>query len=319
MVEIELLDAEYGLPIQIIGGKPFYVGRAPTNDIVLSDEAVSSRHVAIWVASGRIWVEDLGSRNGTFVNDIRVDGQMNVPLDAELRLGHNTRFAIRGEPTPTLSEKVCVLEHTQTGVQYPFHSDRFTIGPRSESDIIVHDVPEITLLVEHAGAVYIGHEDGTTTPVAPGEVFAVGPNNFRIVEIDPMVTETHELNPARYPYTVYATLDGPTGPSARVTNTKSGKHVEIGAANRAVLLYVLAQQVSNDQAAGKSKDEAGWCFDEILASQIWGRANANSHRNNLAVLVCRTRADVRKGGLDPWFIEKRNRYIRLRATSIEIP
>ncbi|MFM8538945.1 MAG: FHA domain-containing protein, partial [Planctomycetaceae bacterium] len=43
------------------------IGRAPGNDIVLRAPGVSARHARVLVDSGRLVLEDLGSRNGTFV------------------------------------------------------------------------------------------------------------------------------------------------------------------------------------------------------------------------------------------------------------
>jgi len=44
------------------------VGRDKSNDIVLDDEHASSRHALISFAGDVFWIEDLNSRNGTFVN-----------------------------------------------------------------------------------------------------------------------------------------------------------------------------------------------------------------------------------------------------------
>lgn len=45
------------------------VGRAAGADIALpGDSFTSSRHARLWVDAGRLWVEDLGSTNGTQVN-----------------------------------------------------------------------------------------------------------------------------------------------------------------------------------------------------------------------------------------------------------
>lgn len=44
------------------------IGRAPDNDIVLSNRAVSRHHAVVYWEEDRFLVEDLGSRNGTFVN-----------------------------------------------------------------------------------------------------------------------------------------------------------------------------------------------------------------------------------------------------------
>jgi len=45
------------------------IGRAAGADIALpGDSFISSRHARLWVDAGQLWVEDLGSTNGTQVN-----------------------------------------------------------------------------------------------------------------------------------------------------------------------------------------------------------------------------------------------------------
>jgi two-component system response regulator AtoC len=44
------------------------VGRVAGCDLVLNDNAVSRRHAAVHVSGDRVWVEDLGSANGTTLN-----------------------------------------------------------------------------------------------------------------------------------------------------------------------------------------------------------------------------------------------------------
>jgi transcriptional regulator with AAA-type ATPase domain len=50
---------------------PFEVGGARENDWVLADPTVSQRHCRFEPSQGRLWVRDLGSTNGTFVQGIR--------------------------------------------------------------------------------------------------------------------------------------------------------------------------------------------------------------------------------------------------------
>jgi diguanylate cyclase (GGDEF)-like protein len=63
------------------------IGRLPTNSIVISDPGVSRTHARCFVAGDVIALEDLGSRNGTFINDRRI--QVRTPLrDGDiLRIG----------------------------------------------------------------------------------------------------------------------------------------------------------------------------------------------------------------------------------------
>jgi hypothetical protein len=44
------------------------LGRDPRNTIVLDDSFVSATHALVFVQDGRIWIRDLGSTNGTFLN-----------------------------------------------------------------------------------------------------------------------------------------------------------------------------------------------------------------------------------------------------------
>jgi len=54
-------------------GEQVSVGRVPDNDIQLDDFTVSRQH-AVFVRQGKAWLlRDLGSLNGTYVNNQRVD------------------------------------------------------------------------------------------------------------------------------------------------------------------------------------------------------------------------------------------------------
>jgi FHA domain len=48
------------------------IGRAPGNDIVIDNLAVSGHHAKVLVEEGRFFVEDLSSLNGTFLNSQRI-------------------------------------------------------------------------------------------------------------------------------------------------------------------------------------------------------------------------------------------------------
>jgi pSer/pThr/pTyr-binding forkhead associated (FHA) protein len=48
------------------------VGRAPDNDVVIDNLAVSGHHAKLLIEEGRFMVEDLSSMNGTFLNNQRI-------------------------------------------------------------------------------------------------------------------------------------------------------------------------------------------------------------------------------------------------------
>jgi len=55
------------------------MGRGPTNTIVLDDNRISSEHMRIIFHDRQWWVEDLGSRNKTFLNGNQVPVNQEVP------------------------------------------------------------------------------------------------------------------------------------------------------------------------------------------------------------------------------------------------
>ncbi len=67
---------------------PVTIGRASDSTLVLEDDYVSSHHARI-VASkrGRWQVEDLGSTNGTFIDDDQVSGTATLEPGARVRVG----------------------------------------------------------------------------------------------------------------------------------------------------------------------------------------------------------------------------------------
>ncbi len=65
---------------------PITLGRAPDNTIVISDSTVSSRHARLYLQGTQWYIQDLGSTNGTFVNNMRVT-QHPVRIGDQIRLG----------------------------------------------------------------------------------------------------------------------------------------------------------------------------------------------------------------------------------------
>lgn len=58
------------------------VGRQPGNDIVLNTSAVSRYHARFDAADGRVYLVDLGTVNGTFINDKAVPAESRIALDS---------------------------------------------------------------------------------------------------------------------------------------------------------------------------------------------------------------------------------------------
>ncbi len=78
------LKSPAGLTIDVV--ERVVAGRNPDCDVVLTEGHPSRRHAQITVKDGVAWLEDLGSANGTFVND------QQVAAPVALRSGDRIRF-----------------------------------------------------------------------------------------------------------------------------------------------------------------------------------------------------------------------------------
>lgn len=70
-----------------LGSAPVLVGRAPTCTVVIEDDYCSSRHCRIFPDGGDWMVEDLGSTNGTFIDNRRVDDPVPFRKGDRISLG----------------------------------------------------------------------------------------------------------------------------------------------------------------------------------------------------------------------------------------
>src|SRR4051794_28443198 len=63
------------------------IGRVTECDVVLYDQGVSRRHCRIFSEGGEYFVEDMGSSNGTRLNDATVSGKQALAEGDRLTLG----------------------------------------------------------------------------------------------------------------------------------------------------------------------------------------------------------------------------------------
>ena len=63
------------------------IGRGPDNDFQLGDDFSSARHARLFRRGSEWFVEDLDSRNGTFVQGMRIDQPERVSVDTDIKMG----------------------------------------------------------------------------------------------------------------------------------------------------------------------------------------------------------------------------------------
>ena len=88
-----------------LGEGDHLVGRELPIDVWLDSGSVSRRHARVTVERGAVWIEDLGTKNGTWVGGQRITAKTAVPDGAEVRFGAVTlrlHWAMSAGSTETL-------------------------------------------------------------------------------------------------------------------------------------------------------------------------------------------------------------------------
>lgn len=302
-----------------LGERPIIIGRAPGNDLVLAADQVSWMHAVVWIEGGRLWVKDLGSTNGTFVGGERLKAPKSLDLSARVRLAPDVELRFAGElPEKRQHARMLLLEDEETGVRFPIPGDRFFIGTAPDSDLVLEEgAAEAAVLTLHDdGEIWLGGEDDERA-LELGDVVAIGDRRL-VLKVADQRGPTAIAERTRYSYRLTVDLQGATGPEALVEDLRTGQRCEVRSANRAVLLYILGRRLSNDRDEGVIDTRRGWCTDEEVSSGVWGR-NWKSHAgSHLHVLIHRLRNQLKGSQIDPWFIEKKRRHVRIRVDEIVI-
>ena len=75
-----------GLSAELAGGV-IMIGRGADCQLILEDDYVSTRHARVVSTPSGIYVEDLGSTNGTYVNGQRITAPTTITLPDTVRIG----------------------------------------------------------------------------------------------------------------------------------------------------------------------------------------------------------------------------------------
>lgn len=111
--------------------RTYVLGRALDCDIVIEDMAASRQHAHLITGSepGAILLEDLESRNGTYVNDERVNGRMPLLDLARIRIG-TTIYLLRFESESGAPEAQAKIDTGTIGLE------SFTPGGDGDENVL---------------------------------------------------------------------------------------------------------------------------------------------------------------------------------------
>ena len=106
---IEIRDGSNKGLVHEITEKQLTVGRDEGESIQVYDQGVSRRHAEIFRVGEMYFIRDLGSRNGTFVNEEKVDREL-LRVNDRIRIGNTEMVFREGKPSPRKSDPIFTPE-----------------------------------------------------------------------------------------------------------------------------------------------------------------------------------------------------------------
>jgi DNA-binding CsgD family transcriptional regulator len=91
------VDGPGGRQLRPVERERITIGRGVDNDVTVDDPEASRRHAIIEQLGAASVVRDLSSRNGTWINGVRLSGDRPLKDGDEVRVG-STRIVYRGGP-----------------------------------------------------------------------------------------------------------------------------------------------------------------------------------------------------------------------------
>jgi len=135
----------------VIEHQPLIIGRDETCDVVIPDRQVSRQHARITLEADRWLLEDLGSKNGTFVNGQELPGLYPLQDGDEIQIALCCRLVyVDAEATVPL-----ILERQPTGLRLDPESKRVWVaGQELDPPLSLAQYRLLELLFQEPDKVY---------------------------------------------------------------------------------------------------------------------------------------------------------------------
>ena len=170
------------------------IGRGSDNDVVLGSKQVSRNHAVLSVLDGQLYVKDLDSSNGTFINEQRIAGNESSHLKANDTLGFASfSFQVQASAAPVTTEELVADAHEKADTAAVLETT--ASEPVTEEQIIEESVLEEEPIIEQTVNEPVIKETGieemlpATDDTVPVEPLPVDAGSDMTEE---SVTPTHE-------------------------------------------------------------------------------------------------------------------------------
>ncbi len=154
------------------------VGRHQQADIVLQQSDISRKHAALLLKDQALWLQDLNSSNGTFINDTRLDGESLVK-EGDIIQFASVKFSVlapaKAVEIPAEIEASVAELKEPTVIEQP--SEAVAVSETAAQDTVVADVPvekTVAQQMNDQGMPELKERDGSVQLTRDGMPTSVG-------------------------------------------------------------------------------------------------------------------------------------------------
>ncbi|MGK3960058.1 FHA domain-containing protein [Sorangium sp. So ce118] len=279
-------------------------GRAPSSAVRLADHAASNDHASVSWNGERWQVRDLGSTNGTFVDEVRVLPREKADLKqgSVLRLGSDAeRWELTDDGGPVVVARAVVTGEVHQAV------DGLLALPNQDNVLV-------SIITDSTGRWLLEGSDGSLRQVRDGEEITLAGQRWTLT-VPPAspVVGTYKTKPsfslATCTLRFHVSRDEE---HVRIEAVDGEETLPLGQLTAFYALLLLARERAEDaKKANLPVDEHGWIHVVDLAASL------RVEETYLNVLLHRARQAFAKAGLGSEIVQRRRREIRLGTGRVE--
>ena len=281
-------------------------GRAPTCAVRLADQAASNNHASVLWTGERWEVRDLGSMNGTSVNEAKVTLKKNTRLER----GAVVRFGCDAERWELIDDggPVALARSSATG----------EIRRAEDGLLALPDLGDVlvSVVMDSAGTWFVETAEGSRRPAVDREQLTIAGSSWELeVPSSAPVLGTQRAKPT--PQLASLTL--------RFHVSRDEEHVRLEALDGETvlslgertsfypLLLLARERLENAADASLPESEHGWLHVVDLMSAL------HTDESHLNVMVYRVREAFGKAGVAgaEGIVQRRPRQMRIGVASLE--
>lgn len=194
------------------------VGRGSDNDVVLGSKQVSRNHALLSVLNDKLYIKDLNSSNGTFINEQRIESNQSKQLQAKDTVGFaDFNFSVTAATVATnVEQPVTAVEPDSTVeanyVDTTINTDLATQNTKTADHAIVEETEAVEpVVIDSPPVVTTTPEDtaAVVTPVSAQHVDSVESKadmNEKVNEVDAKETAKPATNSPVEPVVIEETV-----------------------------------------------------------------------------------------------------------------